>query len=38
MTARQLRTAAVRGVWHGLAVIATTGVAVWVLERLWGRP
>lgn len=37
MSAHQLRTVAARGVWHGLAAIATTGAAVWVLERLWGR-
>jgi hypothetical protein len=33
-----LLTAARRGLWHGLACIATTGAAVWLLERFWGRP
>jgi len=26
-----------RGLWHGLACIATTTAAMWILERLWGR-
>lgn len=33
-----LLSAVERGLWRGFAAILTTGVIVWVLDRLFGGP